>query len=190
MSWKVGWGEPLLAEEAIASLCHRRLDPLSLVHFQEVLTTRWQDAHPRRTHASHAPSFPRHSVRQSSSMASPTQTSGPVKQGAPSLPKIEKPATRSLPQLDDAPHHSWGYLPSKSRDVSVASLDPISPSRPSSKFGATMRNSSSLSHWSETDRLRHTMRHATDVRVPSRRSRQGSKTSNKSSRGGHSLDPI
>ena len=47
MSWKVGWGEQLDAEEAIASVCHRRLDPLSLVHFQEVLTGRWQDKYPR-----------------------------------------------------------------------------------------------------------------------------------------------
>lgn len=36
MSWKVGWGEELLhGDVAIASVCHRRLDPHSLVQLQE-----------------------------------------------------------------------------------------------------------------------------------------------------------
>ena len=192
MSWKVGWGEPLVAEEAIASLCHRRLDPLSLVHFQEVLTKRWQDKHPREFQDLQGHSFPRHTVRQSrqssSPFASPSHSRGPTRQqlgGRSSLPKIDKPNMNQtmLPQGQGLLGDSLGDMPMKSRDA-FGAYHPLSSSRPSSKFGATMRNSSSLPSFGQAD-PRH-LGHATEVRS-FLRSRQGS---SKSSRGGHSYEPF
>ncbi|CAJ1362639.1 unnamed protein product [Effrenium voratum] len=105
MSWKVGWGEPLNAEHAIASVCHRRLDPLSLVQLQEVLTGRWQTQHPRTWSTRStgaavsltplAPWTPSHSNLETSSFGLPdvreaTRTpGGRLRTELPALPGVE-----------------------------------------------------------------------------------------------------
>ena len=68
-------------EQAIASVCHRRLDPLSLVQLQEVLTYRWQSAHPQPSQPPRCalPGYPCHRLA--------TSTSSP----ALSLPSLESP---------------------------------------------------------------------------------------------------
>ena len=129
MSWKVGWGEPMSGEQAIASVCHRRLDPLSLVQLQEVLTYRWQSAHehheprqlPRLGHAGgHAgslpslPGYPRHRLNVESSSPAPNRP-GPA--------ALESPSAPSAPSAPRAPyaHHARTRLPTMGPSPTTAS---------------------------------------------------------------------
>ncbi|CAE7500226.1 unnamed protein product [Symbiodinium microadriaticum] len=115
MSWKVGWGEPMNNEHAIASVCHRQLDPLSLVQLQEVLTYRWQSAHPEpRQPMRHAglPGYPRHRLNATSSSPS-----------LPGLPGLESSTQATRPSRARAragTGSSKGLLPELETGASTA----------------------------------------------------------------------
>ena len=80
----MGWGEPMSGEQAIASVCHRQLDPLSLVQLQEVLTYRWQSAHPQPSQPSRCqlPGYPHHRLHATNTASSSS---------LPGLPVLESP---------------------------------------------------------------------------------------------------
>lgn len=176
------------AEEAIASVCHRRLDPLSLVHFQEVLTGRWQDKYPRAP-TGWLPQVQTEKVEQlqpqhgglgryggQSSGRQGVEPSGRHGQLSGRHGQLSR---RNRPLSGRAsPRQSNGRL----REPTLVDTPAASSSaRPSSK----PKSPSTSLLPSLTDESR-TLGHATEVRSLLR-SRQSSR---KSSRGGHSFDPF
>lgn len=204
MSWKVGWGEELLhGDVAIASVCHRRLDPHSLVQLQEVLTTRWQDKYPRGGLLDGDRGFHGFQGRTTNGQPNGLSTLFPSAinaRGHSQQPPIAKrplspqqdqlPLT--LPQMPEGRKNRQMPRPMGRPGETSFSADPLAMSRSSPKFGATMRNSfvepGHADQWPQ-------LGHATAIRQFVR-SRQGS--SNRASRAGrasrtrasHAFEPM
>eukprot|EP00435_Cladocopium_sp_Y103_P033446 s436_g8.t1 len=203
MSWKVGWGEELLhGDVAIASVCHRRLDPHSLVQLQEVLTTRWQDKYPRGGLLDGDRGFHGFQGRTTNGQANGLSSLFPSAINArghsqqpplarrPLSPHNQLPLT--LPPMPEGRKNRQMFksIGRPTGETSFSAVDPLAASRSSLKFGATMRNSSVHEPGHAADQWPQ-LGHATAVRQFVR-SRQGSSRSNRASRAraSHAFEPI